>query len=138
MSSVKSFLFPAYIDPLMFALICLSQVLMNRLRSCLKNVKSTDHSSYRVKQKIQRFTASNHLEQLITSTRISEKSCTAIDLIFTNISHRIVDHGVIPSVINDHFLIYCSIKSGVPKAKSKTIEYRSYLSYTKEAFLNEL
>ena len=92
-----------------------------------------------LKQKMQRFAASNHLEQLITSpTRISEKSCTAIDLIFTNISHRIVDHGVIPSVISDHLLIYCSIKSGVPKAKSKTIEYRSYRSYTKEAFVNEL
>ena len=94
---------------------------------------------YKVKQKIQRFAASNHLEQLITSpTRISEKSRTAIDLIFTNITHRIVDHGVIPSVISDHPLIYCSIKSGIPKAKSKTIKYRSYQSYTKKAFANEL
>ena len=88
---------------------------------------------------MQRFATSNHLEQLISSpTRISEKSSTAIDLIFTNISHRIVDHGVIPSVISDHFLIYCSIKSGVPEAKARTIEYRSYRGYTKEAFVNEL
>ena len=79
--------------------------------------KSTDHFSYKLKQKMQRFATLNHLEQLISSpTRISEKSRTAIDLIFTNISHRIVYHGVIPSVISDHFLIYCSIKSGVCKA----------------------
>ena len=101
--------------------------------------KSTDNFSYKLKQKMQRFATSNHLEQLISSpTRIFEKSSTAIDLIFTNISHHIVDHGVIPSVISDHFLIYCSIKSGVPKAKARTIEYRSYRGYTKEAFVNEL
>ena len=93
--------------------------------------KSTDHFSYKLKQKMQRFATSNHLEQLISSpTRISEKSSTAIDLIFPNISHGIVDHGVIPSVISDHFVIYCSIKFGVPKVKARTIEYRSYRGYT--------
>ena len=67
--------------------------------------KSTDNFSYKLKQKMQRFATSNHLEQLISSpTRISEKASTAIDLIFTNISHRIVDHGV----TSDHFLLYCS------------------------------
>ena len=101
--------------------------------------KNTDHSAYKLKQKIQRFTRLNHLEQLISSpTRITDKSSTAIDLIFANNSHRIVDYGVIPSVISDHFIIYCAIKSGVPKAKPKTIEYRSYRAYTKEAFVNEL
>ena len=53
---------------------------------------------------------------------------------FTNISHHIVDHGIIPLVISDNFVI----KSGIPIAKSKTIEYCSYRSYTKEAFVNDL
>lgn len=101
--------------------------------------KNTDRVPYKLKQKLQRFARSNNLEQLIHSpTRIHNQSSSAIDLILANNNHRIVDNGVIPSAISDHFIIYCVIKSGVPKAKPKTIEYRSYRSYTKEYFVSEL
>ena len=40
--------------------------------------------------------------------------------------------------LSDHSLIYCIVKAGVPKGKPRTIEYRCYKSYDKEAFVNDL
>ena len=82
---------------------------------------------------------SHHLDQQInTPTRITEKSSTLIDLLFTNNSHRVIDKGVISSPLSDHCLIFCVIKSGVPKARGRTIEYRSYKHYSKQEFLKDL
>ena len=91
------------------------------------------------KRKLLQVTNIYHLDQLIsTRTRITERSSTLIDLLFTNKSHHVIDGGVIPSSLSDHCLIFCVIKSGVPKAPGRTIEYRSYKHYSKQEFLNDL
>lgn len=91
------------------------------------------------KRKIMHFANMHNLEQLITTpTRISESSQSIIDLLFVNNSQRIVQSGVIVSTISDHFLVYCTIKSGVPKAQPRVIEYRSYKSYDKKKFIDDL
>ena len=55
-----------------------------------------------------------------------------------NNTHRIVESGVIHSAISDHSIVYCTMKSGVPKAPPKTIEYRSYRKYDKSSFIKDL
>ena len=55
----------------------------------------------------------------------------------TNTSHRVIDLGVIPSLLSDHCLIFC-VKSGIPKAPGRTIEFRSYRHCSKQEFLNDL
>ena len=85
------------------------------------------------------FAIANDLEQLINSpTRICEQTRTAIDLVFVNNTHRIVDNGVIHSAISDHSFVYCTMKSGVPKHLPKSIEYRSYREYDKSSFIKDL
>ena len=71
-------------------------------------------------------------------TRITEHSSTMIDLLFVNNSHRIVDSGVIPVHLSDHSLIYGVLKAGNPRAPPRTIEYRSFKHFSKQAFLADL
>ena len=61
-------------------------------------------------------------------------------MIFRNHYHRTVESGVIPCAISDHSyaLIYCTAKSGVSKGPPRIIEYRSYRTYDKNAFINDL
>ena len=100
-------------------LILLGDFNINFLCSEMNNDKAK-------KRKLLQVTNIYHLDQLIsTPTRITERSSTLIDLLFTNTSHRVSDRGVIPSPLSDHCLIFCVIKSGVPKAPGRTIEYRS-------------
>ena len=61
---------------------------------------------------------------------------SAIDLLFVN-NHQIAACGTIASSISDH-LIFCIVKSGVPKPTPKMLEYRSYKNYDKNEFLNYL
>ena len=61
-----------------------------------------------------------------------------IDLLFVNNSHRIVDSGVIPVHLSDHSLIYGVLKAGIPRAPPRTIEYRSFKHFSKQAFLTDL
>ena len=96
-------------------------------------------AAYKAKQKLQRFANLNDFEQLIkTPTRICNQTRTLIDLVFVNNSHRVVESGVIYSAISDHSIVYCTIKSGVPKAPPKTIEYRSYRTFDKNSFIQDL
>ena len=91
------------------------------------------------KRQQRQFAIANDLEQLINSpTRICEQKRTAIDLVFVNNTHRIVDNGVIHSAISDHSFVYCTMKSGVPKHLPKSIEYRSYRKYDKSSFIKDL
>ena len=91
------------------------------------------------KRKLLQVTNIYHLDQLISApTRITERSSTLIDLLFTNTFHRVIDRGVTPSPLSDHCLIFCVIKSGVPKAPGRTIEYRLYKHYSKQEFLSDL
>ena len=71
-------------------------------------------------------------------TRVTDTSQTTIDLIFVNNEHRFVDDGVIPMAIYDHYLAYCILKVGMPKATPRTIECHSYKNHNRDAFLNNL
>lgn len=55
-----------------------------------------------------------------------------------NNTHRIVESGVTHSTISDHSIVYCTMKSGVPKAPQETIEYRSYCKHDKSSFIKDL
>ena len=83
---------------------------------------------------------SNDLEQLITiPTRVvTESSKSAIDLLFVNNNHRIVRCGTIASSISDHLIFFYIIKSAVPKAIPKVLEYRCFKTYDKNAFVYDL
>ena len=77
-------------------------------------------ASFKLKRQQRQFAIVNGLEQLINSpTRIFEQTRTAIDLVFVNNTHRVVESGVIHSAISDHSFVYCTMKSGVPKHLSQ-------------------
>lgn len=91
------------------------------------------------RRKMKNFAITNDLEQLITiPTRITELTKSAIDLLFVNNGHRIVSCGSLVSSISDHQVIFCIMKSGVPKGPPKTLEYRSFKSYDKNAFVRDV
>ena len=94
---------------------------------------------YALKRKLALFANTHQLNQLIeTPTRITEQSASTIDLLFINNKHRVAESGVMSAHISDHLLIYCVLKSGVPKGPGKSIYYRSYKHYCKERFLVDL
>ena len=91
------------------------------------------------KQKLLNFTRSMDMSQLITEpTRITNNSRSLIDLVFVNNEHCTVDSGVVPLSLSDHSLVYCVVKSGVPKTPPRTIEYCSYKSFDAKAFIHDL
>ena len=92
-----------------------------------------------MKLKLIQVTNFHELDQLINKpTPITERSSTLIDLLFSNTTHRVTDHGVIHLTISDHSMIFCVVKSGVTKAPRKAIEYRSFKNYSKADFVNDL
>ena len=96
-------------------------------------------SGHSLKRKLTLCANKFDLNQLIeTPTRVTEQSSTAIDLLFVNNKHRVVSSVVFAVHIIDHSLIYCVVKSGVSKGPWRTIEYKSYKHYSKEAFLADL
>lgn len=79
------------------------------------------------------------MSQLITEpTRITNNSRSLIDLVFVNNEPSIVDSGVVPLSLSDHSLVYCVVKSGIPKTPPRAIEYRSYKSFDAKAFIHDL
>lgn len=99
-----------------------------------------DNAERSEKRKLSNLAYSHGLEQLINEpTRVTESTATIIDMIFTNSKHRIVDSGVIHLGLSDHFMIFCVFKAGiVNRSPPKTIEYRSFKSYNKTQFIQDL
>lgn len=92
-----------------------------------------------LKQKLNAFAMNYDLHQIInTHTRVTEASQTTIDLIFVNNDHRVVQSGLLESSMSDHSSIFCVIKGGVPKLPPREFEYRSFKTYDKDAFVNDL
>ena len=90
-------------------------------------------------RKLQRFANAHYLDQLIyTPTTVTETSKSIIHLLSVNNCNRITTSGVISTSISDHNLIFCIVKSGVPKAPPGIIEGRSYRNYNRDAFLEDL
>ena len=71
-------------------------------------------------------------------TRVTENSRSLIDLLFVNNSHRIVQSGVLQLNLSDHFLVYCVVKSGIPKSPPKVIDYRSFKTFDQNKFTKNL
>ena len=91
------------------------------------------------KRKLLNFMRSLDCSQLLDKpTRVTETSKSLIDLIFVNNEHRFTDSGIVPLSISDHSLIYCVLKVGKPKASPRTTEYRSFKTYDRDAFLEEI
>ena len=64
--------------------------------------------------------------QLINQpTRITNESCTTIDLFITNNVPTIIDFGTYPVSISDHYLIYAVRKIGIPRNNPKFIVTRN-------------
>ena len=79
-------------------------------------------------------------KQLVHSpTRVTEKTSTLLDHIFTNNIEKISQSGVLPMGLSDHFLTYCTRKSIRGHIGThKTISIRSLKSYSITDFLTRL
>ena len=81
------------------------------------------------------------LDQLITEyTRITDKSSTLIDLIFTNTPHRVVCSGVSHIGISDHSLVYAFRKVSIESTtyKHTTLRYRKFKNFNSDHFRNDI
>ena len=79
------------------------------------------------------------MNQLIKEpTRINDTTRSLLDIILVNNEHRIVNSGVVPVALSDHYLVFCVLKSGVIKAQPRIIEYRSYRHFDVKAFIKDL
>ncbi|XP_066020848.1 uncharacterized protein [Pocillopora verrucosa] len=81
------------------------------------------------------------LDQLITEhTRITDKSRTLIDLIFTNTPDRVVCSGVSHIGISDHSLVYVFRKVSIESTTNKhtTLRYRKFKNFNSDHFRNDI
>ncbi|MES9905540.1 MAG: reverse transcriptase family protein, partial [Sedimenticola sp.] len=87
-------------------------------------------------------THSSNLEQLIsTPTRVSVRSETLIDHIYTNQPTNIIQTYVPKLAISDHYPIICTRKLSSNTDKGpmhKVISYRSTKKFNEEAFFNDM
>ena len=80
------------------------------------------------------------LSQLISEpTRITDKSSTLIDLIYTNCPERVVCSGVAHISISDHSLVYAFRKLSINFPRSHTsITYRNLNNFNRAKFRNDI
>ena len=80
------------------------------------------------------------LRQLISEpTRITDKSATLIDLIFTNCPERVVCSGVAHISISDHSLVYVFRKLSINFRKGHTsVMYRNFKTFNRAKFRNDV
>ena len=79
------------------------------------------------------------LTQLIKSpTRITNRSKTLIDHIYTSDSNKVIASGVSQCAISDHSLIYLVRRSKKPRGPSKVINYRNFKNYSSKNFRADL
>ena len=88
------------------------------------------------KQELNLFDLSRLIDE---PTRMTDSSRTTIDHILTNRPDNILQHGVIPTGLSDHYLIFCSrrISKGHFKNHS-TVKVRSLKNYSSEILLEKL
>ena len=99
------------------------------------NMLSNSKAGSSEKQKLLNFMHTMDLTQLIKEpTRVTDTARSLIDVIFVYNEHRVVDSGIIPISLSDHYLIFCKLKVGIPKAKPRTMEYHSYKHFDVKSF----
>ena len=71
-----------------------------------------------------------------TPTRVTDRSKSVIDVVFTTHSELIIEHGCIHTSISDHYLIYVIRRLQSPKDKCtpNTVSCRSFKGFDKEEF----
>ena len=107
--------------------------------SAVKEEKKGSNANQSDRRKFKGIADLHDMKQIIDlPTRIAEHSESQIDLIFTDNVHKIIDFGVKDFGISDHSMVYCVFKSGLMKVPPKTLEYRSFKSYNKSAFRQDL
>ena len=106
---------------------------------CDLNANMLSHSRNKEKQDLLKFVRTFDFTQLITkATRVTESVKSLLDVILVNNDQRIIDSGVFPISLSDHYLVYCVLKFGVTKSPPKTIEYRSYKNFNTNSFIVDL
>ena len=71
------------------------------------------------------FCFTHSLEQIITRpTRITDQTATLIDHILTNSPDKVSQSGIIDLGLSDHYLIYCTRKTSLPKSHEHEIFVR--------------
>ena len=82
------------------------------------------------------------LSQLIQNyTRVTKKTKTLIDHIYTNNTNKIKKPMITQSSISDHYAIFCTYISKLPKLTNKGheyIRYRSFKKFNEMYFLNDI
>ena len=71
-------------------------------------------------------------------TRVTTNSATIIDLIYVNAIHRFTTSGVSMFGGSDHNIIYAVKKAGQQKAKPRIKTTRTFKTYSKTEFVNDL
>jgi hypothetical protein len=77
-------------------------------------------------------------QHIKTPTRITPKTSTLIDVIFTYIGDKIIRDRSLPLRISDHSLVYLCQKLRIPKDSPKVILTRQYKKYNVNAFNYDL
>ena len=82
------------------------------------------------------------LSQLITdSTRVTSKTQTLIDHIYTNDPTKVINPTIIQSSLSDHYAIFCTYHAKLPKLPKNGhdyIQYRSFKGFNETLFLHDI
>ena len=63
---------------------------------------------------------------------------TLIDLCITNACDKVINSGVLPLGISDHYLVYMTQKAHYDRNSPRTIGTRQFKNFQKENFLFDL
>ena len=70
------------------------------------------------------------LSQLITdSTRVTNKTKTLIDHIYTNNTAKVIKPSIVRSSLSDHYAIFCTYHTKLPKQPKNSHDYVQYRSF---------
>ena len=82
------------------------------------------------------------LSQLITnSTRVTNKTQTLIDHIYTNNAAKVIKPSIVHSSLSDHYAIFCTYQAKIPKQPKNGhdyVQYRSFKNFNETLFLHDI
>ena len=80
----------------------------------------------------------NFTNLINSPTTIDKTSETLLDIILTNNKAKTLLSGVIDVQISDHSLVYTILRRSAPRIRSRQIITRSYKTFKRDEFLNDL
>ena len=103
--------------------------IMGDLNCNLLNAECTEPKS------LTSFCESFNLSQLIASaTRVTNSSCSLIDVILTSQAKQVIKAGVIDCLISDHDIIFTDLRLKASRPKVTYVKTRSFKNYHPDAF----